>query len=380
MSKIEKTLELNITHELLSLADSFWWYLQPISLKRYWRPHWRFPFIAAPKCFASGLPINLEGKKGGGYDVCIHSPSSFQNANPRLLFLQFKAGVEQQFNSNPKSAFFGDALKPNIHVEFEINNNAKKDQHRLLQDLAKSVGNENAVAYVFPRIVSETQLENNLGRLLSKTSFISISEIDKKAKVNNTTIDDGNSHKFRTCYKDFNKNEINLLLFLLGKLELPGGVIGEIFAIRMYRALQELQKTQLKRFPIFKGHLMDAFIRHSLNIAKHFSIPFSTIINLFKPFQQLSYRLSYIYDYDDMPENIYDVPEDVDQFSLAIFTDIHSSLLKYYLWIEDLRDFNSSEIPLPPSNFTAEFTNNGLRFELPNTTPSDFADISYYLF
>ena len=145
MSKIEKTLELNITHEILSLADSFWWFLQPISLKRYWRPNWSFPFIPTPKSFATGLPINLEGKKGGGYDVCINSPANFQGGNPRLLFMQFKAGVEKQFHSDKASVFFGDALKPNIHVEFDFNSNARHNQHQLLKMLATKAGNEDAV-------------------------------------------------------------------------------------------------------------------------------------------------------------------------------------------------------------------------------------------
>ncbi|MDP1995007.1 MAG: hypothetical protein Q8K40_07150, partial [Ignavibacteria bacterium] len=234
MKKIEKTLELNITHELLSLADSFWWFLQPISLKRYWRPHWRFPFMDTPKSFATGLHINLEGKIGGGYDVCINSPSNFQGGNPRLLFMQFKAGIEKPFNSNPISKFYGDATKPNIHVEFDINSNIKNNQHRLLKELAKGAGNEQAVVYVFPRIVNETQLKQNIGKLLSKTSFVSIADIDAKAAANGVTIDDNNGHKFRTCYNDYSKNEVNFFYFFFGRQLNPGGLLGEIFAIRMF--------------------------------------------------------------------------------------------------------------------------------------------------
>lgn len=33
----EKSLELNITHELLNLADSWHWFLTGIPLWRYWR-------------------------------------------------------------------------------------------------------------------------------------------------------------------------------------------------------------------------------------------------------------------------------------------------------------------------------------------------------
>ncbi|MDR3627422.1 MAG: hypothetical protein P4L45_11340, partial [Ignavibacteriaceae bacterium] len=273
MGKIEKTLEINITHEILSLADSFWWFLQPVSLKRYWRPHWRFPLTQAPKSFATGLPISIEGKENGGYDVCIKSTSNFQGGNPRLLYMQFKAGTEKLFNSDPKSIFYGDYVKPNIHIEFDINNNKKNNQHELLETLANKSGKKDAVLYVFPKIVNENQLLENIGKLLKLTNFISISEINDKAKLFSVKISDGRPHKFRTCYTDSNKNEINYFLFPFGAQNEPGSILGEIFAIRMYRALQSLKVVQNSNFKISKYHIIDAFIRHFFNIGNYFSIP-----------------------------------------------------------------------------------------------------------
>lgn len=382
MSKIEKTLELNITHELLSLADSFWWFLQPVSIKHYWRPHWRFPFIQTPKSFATGLHINLEGKKGGGYDVCINSPANFQGGNPRLLFMQFKAGVEKPFNTNTSSIFYGNVTNPNIHVEFDINSNKNRNQHKLLKTLAQNAGNKNAVVYVFPRIVNEIQLGQNIGKLLNKTTFLSIDDIDTKAATKGITIDDRNPHNYRTCYNDWNKNEINLLLLLLGKINNPGKYLGEIFAIRMFRGLQSLKKVQVTNYPILKYHIMDAMIRYVLNIGLHFSISFSDISKYLNNYSQFLSRLDYIYEFDNLPQ-AYQIEKTENEFVLEIFNDILNSLSQYFKWIETIQSFEDSQIPDPPAEYTIEVSSNGLRFglgEQSNFEVEDLDEISYSLF
>ncbi len=379
MSKIEKTLELNITHEILSLADSFWWFLQPISLKRYWRPHWRFPFVPTPKSFATGLHINLEGKKGGGYDVCINSPPNFQGGSPRLLFMQFKAGVEKLFNADNRSFFYGSSTNPNIHVEFDINSNAKHDQHSLLKQLATGAGNEHAVVYVFPRIVNNAQLEANIGKLLRKTSFISVSEMDAKAKLNGAKIDDGNPHKFRTCYRNYHKNEVNFFFYFFGRPNKPGGLMGEIFAIRMFRALQELKRVQVDKYPISKYHVMDAMIRHVFNLGLYFSIPLKNIENFLQKHSGFSNRLQFLYEFDELPKAY--VIEDIiaSEYEQEIFNDIINSISQYFKWIEQIRNFEVSQVPEPPSEHTIEMDSNGIRFEIGKYEVQDLEDITYSL-
>ncbi|AXE21206.1 hypothetical protein DR864_27430 [Runella rosea] len=394
-SKIEKTLELNITHELLSLADSFWWFLQPISLKRYWRPNWRFPLIPSPKSYATGLHINLEGRTGGGYDVCIKSPPiQFQGGKPRLLFMQFKAGIEHPFNSNSESIFYGDPTAPNVHIEFDINSNNKRNQHRLLQDLASKAGNKDAVVYVFPRIVTEEQLVENIGNLIVKTSFISISDIDSKALIKGISIADGNPHKFRTCYNDYSRNEINLLLLLLGEIKNPGKQLGEIFAIRMYRALHSLQSVQMSEFPISKLHIMDAMIRHILYIGLNFSVSFDSIRFYFREYKEFSSRINSIKDSDSLSEE-YDpnsrafepqIKYSPSESVLAIFRDIFKSLSQYFRWIEQITNFEKAEIPTPPALYTIELSNDENRFAIMEEGDSsiiedtDLEDITYSLF
>jgi len=364
LSKIEKTLELNITHEILLLADSFWWYLQPISLKKYWRPHWRFPFIEAPKSYALGLPTSLEGKAGGGYDVCITSPPIFQGGNARLLFMQFKAGIERQFNQDPNSIFFGSPLSPSIHVEFVINSNKNHNQHRLLKDIAKKAGNRNAAVYVFPLIVNTEQLNDNIGRLLKKTSFISIDDIDRIAGLHGITIDDGQSHKYRACYADPYKNEVNWEIEPIGKPDNPGGLLGEMFSIRMFRALQSLKRVQISKYQISKYHIMDAMIRHAFNIGLHFTISYSDCIKHFNELPRFLNRLKSVNELYDLPQP-YQIGKTENQFVLDVFNDIMQSLSRYFKWIEETDSFEKTEIPKPPSECTIELIDKELRIEMP---------------
>jgi hypothetical protein len=317
-----------------------------------------------PKSFATGLHINLEGKSGGGYDVCIKSPANFQGGSPRLLFMQYKAGTEKPFNSNTASKFFGDSANPNVHVEFDINSNKNKNQHKLLQELAKNAGNEDAVVYVFPRIVNISQLEQNIGKLIRKTSFISISDIDKKASANGVTIDDGESHKFRTCYNDYDKNEVNFFFFFFGKQKKPGGLLGEIFAIRIYRALMTLKKVQSADYPISKYHILDAIIRHIMNLGFYFSIPHSELFGRFSRNYDLQRRLKYFDKFENQPQG-YSLESEPSQNDLRVFNDILESISQYIDWIENIYSFdNETKIPKPPSDYTIDLLDKDLRYEI----------------
>ncbi len=102
----EKSLESNITHELLNLADSWCWFLTDIPLWRYWRPRYRLPFIKFPKSTSAGFHITTEGKDdptgtaGGGFDIRIKA-----GIGKHLLFIQFKQGKLQKLSPSPKSIF-----------------------------------------------------------------------------------------------------------------------------------------------------------------------------------------------------------------------------------------------------------------------------------
>lgn len=378
MSKIEKTLELNITHELLTLADSFWWYLSAISLRRYWRPYWRIPFLPQPKSFVTGLPINLEGRAGGGDDVCLVSPS-FSGSNDRAVFMQFKAGEHKDFHPDTKSKFYGDSTNPKPHVEFTFNNNGKKNQHKLLQDLAKvkaSVGHP--VLYCFPRITTDQQVRDNAGRLLHKTSFISVADIDLKAALNKITINVGTAHKFRADYDKYDLNEVNFFFFFYDGPDQTKNFISEIVTIRVMRAFETL-KSYAKELPtIYMSSIAEAFGQYIRYLANYFGLNFKKeIISISENVS--SDRIRYILKRIDETEELKTEQKfEANERQREIFYQILSDL-KPYFSLADVRSLDEIEkIPEAPSSFTFELNSNGLRFDIEDEVESDdFNGISY---
>lgn len=88
----EKTFELNITYELLSLSKSFIWYLDHYFFLDFPHPRCRniiSKFLRERTIFASGLTQQEE--KENGFDVTINyrHPSGQEG---RIMFLQYKAG------------------------------------------------------------------------------------------------------------------------------------------------------------------------------------------------------------------------------------------------------------------------------------------------
>ncbi len=379
MSKIEKTLELNITHELLTLADSFWWYLSTISLRRYWRPHWRMPFLPQPKSFAMGLPINLEGRDGGGYDVCLVSPS-YSGSNDRAVFMQFKAGEHKEFHSDGKSAFFGNASNPKPHVEFTFNNNGKKNQHKLLQDLVRAKeGGGHPVLYCFPRITSDQQVRDNMGKLLHKTSFISILDIDSKAALKGITINEGTAHKFRADYNNYNLSEVNLILFLFDGPDQTKNFISEIICVRIMRAFETLKSYATQLPTIYMSSIAVSFVQYIRHLANYFDLDFKKELPII--YQSItSYRIRQILiaiaETQELQLNV-QIESNLGR-QREIFYNILSDLKPYFKLL-DSKSMNDIEvIPEAPSNFTFEINSNGLRFGVNGEySINDFNEIGY---
>lgn len=232
----EKTLELNITHELLNLADSWYWFLTDIPLWRYWRPRYRLPFLNYPKSTAAGFHINTEGKDdptgevGGGFDVRIKS-----GLGGHLLFLQYKLGEFQNTCPDPKSIF---NVQPFEHYKFEINN-TKTNQHFLLRNLSNGVGKEkgNAVVYALPLIQDMDELERYIGKLVRRTKFISIDDIDKQAALNGVSVTRNQEHLFRVGDTDMNRCEINFFFIEFKGQDRTAELIADIISIRFRKIL-----------------------------------------------------------------------------------------------------------------------------------------------
>ena len=73
----------------------------------------------------------------------------------------------------------------------------------------------------FPLIADMTELEANAGRLLRKTKFISIADIDSQAASQAPPVfTSGKEHNFRISKFDMNRCEVNFfLLFSMVKIE-----------------------------------------------------------------------------------------------------------------------------------------------------------------
>ena len=256
----EKTLELNITHELLSLADSWAWFLfNPV--RKYWEPGFRLPFLKYPRSTAAGFHITTEGKDdstgeaGGGFDVRIKS-----GTNGNLLFIQYKKGELVEISPNPKSTFHN---PPKEHFKFKINS-TKTNQHFVLRNLADNIGKEkgNAVVYAFPLIKNMADLENNAGKLLRKTKFVSIKDIDIQAEVNKVKLKKRKEHNFRIGKDDMDRCEVNYYYYYFIGGDRTPEIIADIIAIKFQEALSFW--VNYHKDNVIDGKLLSDFFEDSL--------------------------------------------------------------------------------------------------------------------
>lgn len=306
----EKSLELNITRELLNLADSWYWFLTDIPLWRYWRPRYRLPFLKCPKSTAAGFHITTEGKKdstgeaGGGYDVRIKT-----GVGGCLLFIQYKKGEFITISPDPKSEF---AKSPHEHFKFEINS-TKTNQHFVLRDLSNGIGktNGNAVVYAFPLISNMAELEANAGKLIRKTKFISIADIDAQAKANSVVFNKGQEHNFRVGKSDMNRCEVNYFyLFFSGKDRTPE-IIADIIAVKFQKTLSyfinSIEKNY-RNYGLFEGYIpygvQQSFIQYIRYLLHYFEVSPSKLnisfLNRYAPqFPQQEFS-----EYENSPRDI----------------------------------------------------------------------------
>ena len=276
----EKSLELNITHEILNLADSWYWFLTDIPLWRYWRPRHRLPFLKFPKSTSGGFHITTEGKNdptgnaGGGYDVRIKTGSG-----GHLLFIQYKKGELITTSPNPKSEF---NKPPHDHFKFKINGTTT-DQHFVLKDLANGIGKTkgNAVVYALPLIADMDELEANAGKLIRKTKFISIADIDSQAANQNPSVSftKGKEHNFRVGKFDLNRCEVNFFFFFFHGKDRTPEIIADIITLKFQKALSYFLKTietNYKKYDLFEDYiaygLQQSFVQYARYLLHYFEV------------------------------------------------------------------------------------------------------------
>lgn len=225
----ESTLETNIVGEIAAL------FKQPNGLSYPLRLRWLF-----------GIPTDLgsvisrkvkiyrltpiEENRRGGWDSKVEIPLG--NGSTRAFFIQFKAGKHSEGNNIPKSIFNINERNPNKHAEFCFNNNSGNNQHQTLKtlhdELIKQGLPAKSVMYGFPRVTTLKTFESLEDDLILHTTFLSIDEMDAKAKGKGIDLYDGKEHHFRTCYFDESRREISSEPFELGSSESTSGVLYEI--------------------------------------------------------------------------------------------------------------------------------------------------------
>ena len=231
MSLQEKTLELNITHEILNLGLNFFvhHHLRGRNILHWPRPLRRiWPFIPHPIEYASGFHINLEGPKGG-YDVALHYGRPGVS-NSKAIFLQYKSPSYKAICTRGTVHFNGNRRIPTPHFQFFINTNGR--QHAQLRKLARKQDiryNGNYVLYALPLLRDEADFLSKLGSLVRHTKFITIRSIDNVARNQNPRVDIAiGEHSILVGRDDCNIVEVLSDVMVLGEQDISGDVIAEI--------------------------------------------------------------------------------------------------------------------------------------------------------
>jgi len=280
MNLHEKTLELNITHELLNLADSFDWQLSNITSIGFWKTSHNYSRRSFfKKSIAYGLHSSIEGLKddtgeaGGGYDVKIKS-----GANESVVFIQYKKGVfskkKPKNNKNGNKSIFN--VSNTKYFKFKLNS-TKSNQHFTLRKLSNNITKKpaNAVVYAFPLIKDIIDLEKNAGKIIRQTKFVSILDIDNESNDKKHPFKFGKSHSYRICAKDRNITEMNYYYYYYGGLDSSIGIICDVIILGIRKSINNLlnnptEKEFIKEHEKILELTIDSYKKY---ILKYFEVP-----------------------------------------------------------------------------------------------------------
>lgn len=233
MALSEKTLELNITYELLTVADRLHSAFHTmVMLSGHPLP------AGTPKgapAVAVGLSLNEEKRKG--WDVRIELPNGYFGR--RCTFIQYKLAKHRNYSRNIQSKFTGSRANRNPHCVFGINNNSDCDQHILLRSLSKNPDQSDAVYYALPRISSPQSFRRWAGHLSDMTSWYTIPTVDSVASAGGQTIQTGTPHELRTDYHDNTRELRSEPIDISALRDVGPELIAEIVAVRAWRVLVE---------------------------------------------------------------------------------------------------------------------------------------------
>ncbi|WP_417236134.1 hypothetical protein [Bizionia paragorgiae] len=314
----EKTFELNITNELLNLSKSFLWYLDYSSISHLFpRNYWQ-EFLKQNVLFAEGLTQEEESSSTGGYDVSINIKSSRKTYDNRLLFLQYKAGVNNMRCNHEDSHFNVSQkhLRDTNHVLFTFNDAAKGKQHGILRNLANTPSIQaESVLYVFPRITTKADFNDKVGNLIEHSSFVPVLELDRQARSQSPSIiiNDGVVHKYRTSY-DGSLSEVNFFFFLFDyKNTTYFEIISELICVQIERLAHFIINTEGVLMTNFKSWVLNAVDDFISDYFKEKKIETARIL--------IGPRVkNYLYDFDDRI-TLESIPKAPQKYSTVITKD-----------------------------------------------------------
>ena len=344
MNLHEKTLELNITHELLNLADSFYWHLTNITLWRYWEPSYdHFRQNDYKKSTAYGLHSSIEGiehntgEAGGGYDVKIKS-----GANESVIFIQYKKGVFSK--KKPKKNKDGNESIFNVantkYFKFKLNS-TKSNQHFTLRKLSDNITkqNGNAVVYAFPLIKDITDLDNNAGKIIRLTKFISIKDIDEEATQQERPFEKHKKHCYRICADNMDRSELNYYYYYYYGFDSSTGIICDTIILGIQKALQNFIKNVNKSDEDFKTKFIEilekTIISYKNYILDYFEVPTNFDISAYYN----SGYYPYTTDQNEYPDSL------TKKRDIGI---VHEVIEYLKSLSELLKDFEPNSISIPP--------------------------------
>ncbi len=256
----EKTMEMNITHELLNLSNGWPWRhrgLKDHYLHSYWfweefEGQWHSvhkPAIAYGLHTGSEGTASLEGKEGGGFDAAI-----LGKKGDFFAFIQYKVG---ELATIPNRIKFGLSTVDNSAF-VNANPNTPKGRKRVVkpsqfqlfwnlfrksQEITNQVvtiGDTNPCFYAFPAFTSMQEVLAHSGLFLERTRIVGINEIVDDAGKATPPIQlfDNSEHHYSFVKSDLSTPQIESDPKDASDRDSQYGFVGDIVMVRLWRALK----------------------------------------------------------------------------------------------------------------------------------------------
>ncbi len=266
----EKSLELNITHELLREVERMQLDLA-IALAQQTGTSTR---PSSPP-YAIGLPLDAERHRG--VDVRLELPPSLNMG--RAFLLQFKSPKPLRYSQKKGSQFSGTRTRPAPHCLFEINNNSHRDQHRVFEAYAKRY--QLSAFYALPAVPSVSAFRAGIGDLVRMTSIIDVADVSRRARAAGINVNNGDVHHIAISH-DLCRCEIRSTPVALPPREDKAPLVwSEIVTARVLSVLDSMAAwlPTDKRWREVVGRTLRATSERFVGALTHNAVPFDAKIS-----------------------------------------------------------------------------------------------------